>query len=169
MQKILILVDDIYEDLEFWYPRIRLEEAGFRVIVAGPAAAHSYKGKHGYPCKSDISFQEINNKDFMGVIIPGGYAPDRIRRHKEVLEAVHQFDKENKLVAFICHAGWVACSAKILKGRKATSFSGIKDDLENAGAHWTDEAVVVDSNLISSRCPSDLPVFLKAILHFLKG
>jgi protease I len=168
MQKILLLVDDIYEDLEFWYPRIRLEEAGFRVIVAGPAAGHPYKGKHGYPCKSDISFQEVRTKDFQGVIIPGGYAPDRIRRHKDIVETVHQFDQEKKLVAIICHSAWVACSAKILKGRKVTSFSAIKDDLENAGAHWMDEPVVVDHNLISSRTPSDLPVFMKAILQFLR-
>lgn len=94
MQKILLLVDEFYEDLEFWYPRIRLEEAGFRVIVAGSASSHLYKGKHGYPCKSDISFQDIKSHDFQGVVIPGGYAPDRIRRHKEVLDAVHQLDTE---------------------------------------------------------------------------
>ena len=113
MQKILLLVDDIYEDLELWYPRIRLEEAGFPVIVAGPLSGHLYKGKYGYPCKADISFQEIKSQDFQGVVIPGGYAPDRMRRNREVLDAVHEFDKEKKLVAFICHGGWVACSAKI--------------------------------------------------------
>lgn len=167
MQKVLILVDDIYEDLEFWYPRIRLEEAGFRIIVAGPSAGHPYKGKHGYPCKSDIAFQDIKPSEFIGVIIPGGYAPDRMRRHKAVLDAVHAFDAAKKLVAFICHGGWVPCSAKIMKGRKVTSFSAIKDDIENAGAEWVDEPVVVDRNMISSRTPADLPVFLKAIVHYL--
>jgi protease I len=168
MKKILVLVDDIYEDLEFWYPRIRLEEAGFRVIVAGPDAGRVYKGKHGYPCKSDISFKEIKVEEFLGVVIPGGYAPDRMRRHQDVLDAVHAFDKAKKIVAFICHGGWVPASAKILKGRKITSFSAIRADMENAGAHWVDEAVVVDDNLITSRSPADLPVFLKAILQFLK-
>jgi len=169
MKKVLVLVDDIYEDLELWYPKIRLEEAGFHVIVAGPLGKHLYKGKHGYPCQSDIAFKEISVQEYQGVIIPGGYAPDRMRRHQELLDAVHAFDQAHKLVAFICHAGWVPSSAKILKGRKITSFSAIKDDMENAGAHWVDEAVVVDDNLISSRTPADLPFFLKAILQFLKA
>jgi protease I len=167
MKKILVLVDELYEDLELWYPKIRLEEAGFHVIVAGPAAKTLYKGKHGYPCPSDIAFKEIHVPEYQGVIIPGGYAPDRMRRHQEVLDAVHAFDKAEKLVAFICHAGWVPSSAKILKGRKITSFFAIRDDMEHAGAHWVDAAVVVDHNLISSRKPADLPLFLKAILHFL--
>lgn len=167
MQKILLLVDDLYEDLELWYPKIRLEEAGFQVVVAGPEAKKVYQGKHGYPCTSDIKFQDIDTKEVAGVVIPGGYAPDRIRRHEEALEAVSACDKGKKLVAFICHGGWVACSAKILKGRKVTSFSAIRVDMENAGAHWADAEVVVDHNMISSRKPADLPAFMKAILHFL--
>jgi len=169
MKKILVLVDDLYEDLELWYPKIRLEEAGFHVIVAGPDAKSLYKGKHGYPCQSDIAFKDIRVPEYQGVIIPGGYAPDRMRRYQEVLDAVHAFDHAKKLVGFICHAGWVPSSAKILKGRKITSFSAIKDDMENAGAHWVDEPVVVDQNLVSSRKPADLPLFLKAILQFLKA
>ena len=168
MKKILVVVDEIYEDLELWYPKIRLEEAGFHVEVAGPITGNTFQGKHGYPCKSTISFKDIRVDDFAGIVIPGGYAPDRMRRHKELLDAVHAFDKAKKLVAFICHGGWVPASAKILKGRKITSFSAIRVDMENAGAHWSDEAVVVDHNLISSRSPADLPFFLKAILGFLK-
>jgi len=169
MKKILILVDDLYEDLEFWYPRIRLEEAGFHVIVAGPQAAHGYKGKHGYPCSSDISFKEIKPQEFAGVVIPGGYAPDRIRRHSEALHAVKDINAAKKCIAFICHGGWVPISAHIVKGRKLTGFSAIKDDLENAGAHFVDERVVIDGNFVTSRSPADLPFFLRGILQVLNA
>ncbi|HEY2811102.1 MAG TPA: type 1 glutamine amidotransferase domain-containing protein [Rhabdochlamydiaceae bacterium] len=168
MAKIVVLVEEIYEDLELWYPKLRLEEAGFHVSVAGPIAGHVYAGKHGYPCKADLTFKDVKAADFKGVVIPGGYAPDRIRRHAEALKIVHECDKAKKLVACICHGGWVAISAKILQGRKVTSFSAIRDDMENAGARWSDEPVIVDHNLISSRTPADLPSFLKAILHFLE-
>jgi deglycase len=168
MQKILILVDEIYNDMELWYPKYRLEEADFHVVIAGPAAGHTYTGKYGCPCKADISFKDIKVSAYEGIVIPGGYAPDRMRRHAEAVHAVKEFDSAKKLVAFICHGGWVPISAKICKGRKVTSFSAIKDDLENAGAHWVDEAVVVDHNFVTSRTPDDLPVFLKAILQFLK-
>lgn len=168
MKKVLILVDDLYEDLEFWYPKIRLEEAGLHVIIAGPQAGHEYKGKHGYPCTTHIAFKEINPQACSGVLIPGGYAPDRIRRYPEALHAVREIDTSKKLVAFICHGGWVPISARIVKGRKLTGFSAIKDDLENAGAHFVDEPVVIDDNFVTSRSPADLPFFLKAILEVLK-
>jgi len=167
MKKVLILVDDLYEDLEFWYPKIRLEEAGFHLTVAGPEAKHSYSGKHGYPCTTDICFKDIKSEEFVGVVIPGGYAPDRIRRSPEALRAVKEMDKAKKLIAFICHGGWVPISAHIVKGRKLTGFSAIKDDLENAGAHFVDERVVIDGNFVTSRTPADLPFFMKGILEII--
>jgi protease I len=168
MKKVIILVEELYEDLELWYPKIRLEEAGYPVIVAGPLAAHTYKGKHGYPCKAEMSFKEALSVPTIGVVIPGGYAPDRMRRSAEALHIVKKSFDEGKVVAFICHAGWVPISAKILKGKKVTSFIAIKDDLENAGATWQDKDVVVDGNLISSRHPGDLSVFVKTIIEHLR-
>ncbi len=164
MKKIVIFVEEIYEDLELWYPKIRLEEAGHLVPVAGPVAGHVYKGKHGYPCKADLSFKEVNASLLAGVVIPGGFAPDRLRHSPEVLNIVREVYASGKMVAFICHGGWVAISAKILKGKRATGTIAIKDDLENAGALWIDQAVVIDERLISSRTPADLPQFAKAIL-----
>lgn len=167
MKKILIFVHDMYEDLELWYPKIRLEEAGFKTEVAGPESGKIYNGKHGYPCKADLSFDSMQSHSYVGLVIPGGYAPDKIRRSSKALEMVKQMNEEKKMIAFICHAGWVPISAKILKGKKVTGFSAIKDDLENAGAHYIDRAVVVDGNLITSRTPEDLPDFCKAMLQFL--
>jgi protease I len=135
--------------------------------VAGPSAGQVYKGKHGYPCKTDIAFEEAAAKDFAGILIPGGFAPDKMRQSAKVLKLVKEFDAAKKMIAFICHGGWVPISAKVLKGRKATSYIGIKDDMENAGAIWSDEAVVIDKNLISSRTPRDLPPFGKALVDFL--
>lgn len=167
-KKVLLLVEDLYEDLEFYYPKIRLEEEAIKVIVAGPNK-RVYHGKKGLPAEPDITFSEINPNDYDGVVIPGGFAPDKLRRYQEVLDLVKKYDDEKKLIAFICHAGWVPISAKILKGRKATSFSAIKDDMINAGAKWEDAPVVVDENLISSRTPDDLGEFCKAIIKFLIG
>ncbi len=167
MKKVIILVEELYEDLELWYPKIRLEEAGGQVIVAGPLAGHTYNGKHGYPCKAEMSFKEALAVSSAAVVIPGGYAPDRIRRSPEALQIVKKSFDEGKVIAFICHGGWVPISAKILKGKKVTSFIAIKDDLENAGAIWQDKDVVIDGNLISSRHPEDLSVFAKAIVDHL--
>lgn len=164
MNSILIFVEEMYEDLELWYPKIRLEEAGFKTVIAGPEAGKTYQGKHGYPCKADIDFDKVDVSRFAALVIPGGYAPDKIRRHARALEIVKQMNEAKKPIAFICHAGWVPISAKILKGKKATCFSSIKDDLENAGAHYFDQPVVVDGNLISSRTPADLPEFCKALI-----
>jgi len=168
VKKIIVFVEELYEDLELWYPKIRLEEAGHKVMVAGPVAGQVYKGKHGYPCKADISFKEVVASELSGLVIPGGFAPDRLRRSAEVLDIVRKVHEKGEPVAMICHAGWVAISAKILKGKKATSLMAIKDDMENAGVTWLDEPVVVDQNLISSRTPADLPFFAKALLEQLK-
>lgn len=169
MRAILIFVHEVYEDLELWYPKIRLEEAGFKIHVAGPEAGKIYTGKHGYPCKSDISIDQIQAESFAGLVIPGGFAPDKLRRIPKVLDIVQQMHKAKKPIAFICHAGWVPISAKILRNRHVTGVSAIKDDLENAGAHFFDHPVVVDENLISSRTPADLPDFCKALLKFLSS
>ena len=167
MRTILIFVHEIYEDLELWYPKIRLEEAGFKTLVAGPEAGKTFLGKHGYPCKSDASYDTLQAGSFAGLVIPGGFAPDKLRRSPKVLEIVREMHEAKKPIAFICHAGWVPISAKILKGRHVTGVSAIKDDLENAGARFSDLPVVVDGNLISSRTPSDLPVFCKEFLKAL--
>jgi protease I len=168
MKQVIVFIEELYEDLELWYPKIRLEEAGYQVIVAGPIAGHTYNGKYGYPCKAEMSFKEALSISSVGIVIPGGYAPDRMRRSAEALQIVKTSFDKGKIIAFICHAGWVPISAKIVKGKNVTSFIAIKDDLENAGAIWQDKDVVVDGNLISSRFPADLPVFTKTIIEHLE-
>jgi protease I len=166
-QRVLIFVDQAYEDLELWYPKIRLQEEGMKVLVAGPEKK-AYSGKNGYPCTPDLTIAEAKSSDFDGLVIPGGYAPDKLRRIPRVLELVREFNEAGKTVAMICHAGWVPISAKILRGRKVTGVAAIKDDLENAGATFLDQSVVVDQNLVSSRTPADLPDFCKAIIAKLR-
>ena len=162
-QRVLVFVEQVYEDLELWYPKLRLIEAGMDVVVAGPEKI-VYAGKNGYPCRADRTLDEVKSEEFDALVIPGGFAPDKLRRLPRVLELVRDFDKAGKPIAIICHAGWVPISAKILKGRKVTGVSAIKDDLENAGATFLDQAVVVDGHIISSRTPADLPDFCRAIL-----
>ena len=164
-KNILMFVDDVYEDLELWYPKLRLVEEGATVVVAGPEANKIYKGKNGYPCKSDVSYNNVEEKDFDGLVLAGGFAPDKLRRVPKVLELTKQFNDSKKLVAHICHAGWITISAKIMKGYKCTSTPGIKDDIENAGAVWVDEPLVIDRNMVSSRRPDDLPLFCKGIIE----
>src|SRR5215831_16773358 len=169
MQKtVLTFVDDIYEDLELWYPKLRLEEAGFATRVAGPELK-MYSGKHGYPAKADALISEMKSSDFCGLLIPGGFMPDKLRRDPKVLSLTREFFEQGKLVAFICHGGWIPISARILNGKRAAGSAGIKDDLENAGAIWVDEPVVIDGNLISSRTPKDLAPFAEAMVNFLNS
>lgn len=163
---LLTFVDDIYEDLELWYPKLRLEEAGFGMRVAGPELK-TYTGKHGYPAQADALISEMNSRDFIGLLVPGGFMPDKLRRDPKVLSLTREFFEQGKLVAFICHGGWIPISAKILEAKRVTGSRGIKDDLENAGGIWVDEPVVVDGNLISSRTPKDLAPFAKAMVDFL--
>ncbi len=165
-KKILAFVGDIYEDLELWYPKLRLEEAGFATTLAGEEV-RKFEGKNGYPATADALVADVKSSDFAGLLIPGGFMPDKLRRNKDVLRLTREFHEQGKLVAFICHGGWIPISAKILKGKRATGTTAIKDDLENAGAIWVDEPLVVDGNLISSRVPKDLPVFAKAMVDFL--
>ena len=164
MESILIFVDQNYEDLELWYPKIRMEEAGFKSVVAGPKAKETYQAKHGYPCIAEVSYEEVQSKDYEALIIPGGFSPDRIRRNLKALSIVKEIYEAKKPIAFICHGGWVPISAKILRDKNVTGTLAIRDDLENAGATFLDQPVVVDGNLISSRTPKDLPEFTKAIL-----
>lgn len=166
-KKVLILVEELYQDLELWYPRLRLIEGGAEVTVAGPKKGE-YRGKNGYPVFAEISFDKVKPDHYDALVIPGGYAPDRLRRYEKVIEIVRKMNAQGKIIAFICHAGWVLISADILRGKKATCFHAIKDDLVNAGAEYIDAAVVVDGNLISSRIPQDLPEFCKAIIAKLK-
>ena len=166
---IAILVEEIYEDLELWYPLLRMREAGATVTVVGPEAGKTYNSKHGYPAPADKSIQEVKAEQFDAVIIPGGYAPDRMRRHPAMVALVREAALKNKIVAAICHAGWMLASAGVLQGKNVTCFFSIKDDLVHAGANYQDAEVVVDGNLITSRQPADLPAFCQAIIGALAG
>ena len=163
---LLAFVEDIYEDLELWYPKLRLEEAGYGLALAGPEL-RTYSGKHGYPARAEALLSDVRSADFGGLLIPGGFMPDKLRRDPKVLALTREFFEQGKLVAFICHGGWIPISAKILRGRRATGSLGIKDDLENAGAIWVDAPVVVDGNLVSSRTPRDLAPFALAMVDYL--
>jgi len=164
-----MFVDDVYEDLELWYPKLRLQEAGAGVTVAGPVANGLYSGKHGYPCRADAAISAVRADDFDGVVIPGGFMPDKLRRDPQVLQLVRDFSQAGKLVAAICHGGWIPISAGVYRGVRVTGSPGIKDDLINAGAQWEDAAVVVDRHFVSSRKPDDLPDFCRSLLQVLAG
>lgn len=167
MKKIAVLIEDHYQVLEAWYPYLRLREEGIGTVFVG-TGKEAYISKEGYPAPQDLSITKAKPVDFDGVVIPGGYAPDLLRRHKSVNTFVRKIFQSGKLVAAICHAGWVLVSADILEGKKATCFFAIKDDLVNAGANFVDKEVVVDTNLITSRNPYDLPAFCREIIRFLK-
>lgn len=163
----LIFVGDDYEDLELWYPKLRLIEAGATVTVAGPEARKTYKGKHGYPCESDAAVANIDPHQFDGVVIPGGWMPDKLRRDPQVLQLTRHFAEAKKLVASVCHGPWINISAGVCKGVRMTSSPGIKDDCLNAGAEWTDAPVIVDRHFVTSRKPADLPAFCEKIIEVL--
>ena len=167
-QHILVLTGPDYEDLELWYPKLRLLEAGRTVTVAAPEAGATYHGKNGYPCISDACIHDIDSQDYQGLILPGGWMPDKLRREPKALELVREFNESAKMIAAICHGGWIAISAGVYHGVKVTGSLGIKDDLINAGATWVDEPVVVDRHFISSRKPEDLPAFCKGIFQVLE-
>jgi len=163
-RKALVLAADDFEDMELLYPVYRLIEEDVAVTVAG-LDGHPVRGKKGHgPVPVDTTVDQVAEADFDALVIPGGYAPDKLRRSDAVLSLVRAFDDAGKPIAFICHAGWVPISAKILKGRQATSVGAIRDDMVNAGTDWVDEATVVDGNLISARTPADLGPWMKALL-----
>lgn len=167
-KKILCFVGDIYEDLELWYPKLRFIEAGAEVVLAGQAAGVVYAGKNGYPCRSDVAITDMDALDFDGVLCPGGFMPDKLRRDPKVLQLIRDFSAAAKLVAAICHGGWMPISAGVYKNVRVTGSPGIKDDLVNAGALWENRAVVVDHNFVSSRKPDDLPDFCIACIDVLR-
>jgi protease I len=165
---VLIFAGPLYEDLELWYPKIRLEEEGVRTVIAG-TGEKTYQGKRGYPLTVDASVDDLSAASFQGLVIPGGYAPDVMRRSKKLLQLTREIYEADKPVAFICHAGWVPISAGIVRGKRGTSVGAIKDDLVNAGMLWEDSPVVIDGNLISSRTPADLPQFMRALIKALES
>ena len=165
---LLAFVDDIYDDLELWYPKLRLEEAGYTTRLVS-TELKTFTGKHGYPAKADLLLSDVLASDYAALLIPGGFMPDTLRRNERVLSLTREIFDAGKLVAFICHGGWIPISAKILRGKKVTGSRGIKDDLENAGGIWIDAPVVVDGNLISSRTPLYLAAFAKAMVDYLQA
>jgi len=164
-KKVAIFVEDMFNVFEFWYPFYRLKEAGADVVVVGSGRKFQFTGKPATEITVDASIDEVSVQEFSGLVIPGGYAPDMMRRVPAMVEFVAEFDRQKKVIAAICHAGWMLSSAKILGGRKVTSFFAIKDDLVHAGAHWLDEPVVVDGNLVTSRTPDDLPLFMPEVIR----
>lgn len=168
--KILIFVGNEYEDMELQYPKYRLIEAGYDVIVAGLEPAGTvYHGKHGYPQKSDACVDDLKAEDFVGLVVPGGWMPDKLRRYESVLKLTREIHAAGKMVASICHGPWIDISAGIVKGATYTCTPGIKDDVNNAGGTWVDKPLVVDGNHVTSRKPDDLPEFAKGMLQVLEG
>lgn len=168
-KRVLIFTGDIYEDLELWYPKLRLEEAGAATTLAGPEAKAKYAGKNGYPCLSDVAIDDVQASDFDALVVPGGFMPDKLRRDPKVLQLVRDFHAAGKPIAAICHGGWIPISAGVYRGIRVTGSPGIKDDLINAGGLYEDAAVVVDRNHVSSRKPDDLPDFCRELIRLMIG
>jgi protease I len=166
-KRVAILAENLYQEMELWVPYYRLKEEGAEVQVVGSGGATGYTSKHGYPVSVDVQAEQANAVEYDAVVIPGGFAPDLMRRSAAMLRLVREAFQQGKVVAAICHAGWVPASAGILAGKRATSFFSIKDDLVHAGATWVDEEVVVDGNLITSRKPDDLPAFCREVVRAL--
>lgn len=164
---IAYLIEEGFEDLEFWVPLMRLREEGARVTVVGTGSADHYQGKHCLTAKPDLSAAEVGPEDFDAVVVPGGWAPDKLRRYTPVLDLVRGLYQQGKIVASICHAGWVLASAGIVKGHKATGSTGIKDDMQNAGATWVDEPAFRDGNLVWGRVVDDIPDFCRELVQAL--
>jgi protease I len=165
-KKLVIFVEKLYEDLELWYPYIRMKEEGATVVLVGPKM-DTYSGKHGIPATPEKTIDQIDASDFDALIIPGGYSPDHMRRTPEMVDFVKKMVELNKPVATICHGGWMLASANVVKNKKVTGFYSIKDDLVHAGGNWLDEPVVNSDNIITSRNPGDLPDFCRAIISAL--
>jgi len=163
-KRVAVLAEDFYEDLELWYPLLRLREAGAETFVVGTGTKEEYSSKYGHPVKVDLTADQVSAAEVNAIVVPGGYAPDKLRRYPAVLNLVRDAFEQGKVVAAICHAGWVLVSAGILKGKRVTSVPAIKDDMANAGATWLNEEVVRDGNLITSRTPADLPAFCRTII-----
>ena len=168
-KRVIILAEEMYNEHELWYPYYRLKEAGVDVTLVGSGSSLTYKAKSGLEVSVDTSADHVSAADYDGIVIPGGYAPDRMRRSPSMVKLVKDFFDQGKVVAAICHAGWMLASAEIIKGKTVTCFFAIKDDLIHAGANYVDHEVVVDGNLITSRQPDDLPAFMRAVIAGLQG
>jgi protease I len=168
-QRIACLVADEFEDLELWYPVIRCREEGAVVELVGETRGAVYTGKYGLPATADVAFADAREAAYDALLVPGGWAPDKLRRFPAVLSLVREMDRKGKPIGQICHAGWVLASAGILTGRRVTSTPGIRDDMSNAGAEWVDAPVVVDRNVVSSRRPPDLPDYMRAFMEVAGG
>ncbi len=168
-KRVAVLVEKLYEDLELWYPVLRLREAGCKVQIVGPKAGETYASKHGYPAKSEVSAADVKAADFDAIIIPGGYSPDHLRRHQSILTLLRDAAEQGKVLAAICHGPWMLCSTRCIKGKRVTGFFAIRDDVENAGGIWEDQACVVDGNIVTSRTPDDLPAFMEGIFSAMAG
>jgi protease I len=166
-KRVAVLVEQKYEELEVWYPVYRLREAGCEVVLIGPKAGETYPSKLGYPAKADLAAADAQADRFAALVIPGGFSPDYVRRSDAMLKFVRDMVAQAKPIAAICHGPWVLCSTNALKGRKATGFHSIKDDMVNAGATYVDQEVCIDGNIITSRKPDDLPAFLRALMDLL--
>lgn len=166
--RVAVLAEDQYETLELWYPLLRLREAGAEVVVVGPEAGATYRSKEGYPVRADAAADAVRAEEFDAVIVPGGYAPDRMRRHEAMVRLVRDAFRLGRIVAAICHGGWLLAEADVARGRTVTCFHSIKTDLVNAGAHYVDQEVVRDGQLVTSRVPADLPAFLRTIVGALQ-
>ena len=166
-KKVAVLIENLYQDQEAWYPYYRLKEEGAEVLFVGPEKGEAYQSKKGYPAVSELGINEAASDNFDAVVIPGGYAPDLMRRTPAMVAFVKEMHKKGKIVAAICHAGWMLASADIIRGKTVTSFFAIKDDVVNAGGNYVDEEVVRDGNIITSRKPDDLPAFCSAIIETL--
>jgi protease I len=164
MKTAVVFVEDLYQEMEVWVPAYRLREAGLKTVFVGTGKPE-YKSKLGYPVKADVDVKDVKASEVDVLVVPGGFAPDYLRRHEAVSRLVRDVDRAGKPIGAICHALWVLCSAGILKGRRVTSFFAIKDDVVNAGANWVDEEVVVDRNLVTSRRPDDLPAFCRELVN----
>ena len=166
-KRVAILAENLYQEMELWVPYYRLKEEGAEVKVVGGGGAKTYTSKHGYPVPVDVQADQVSAVEFDAVVVPGGYAPDMMRRHPAMLKLVREAAQQGKVVAAICHAGWMLASADVVRGKRVTSFFSIKDDMVNAGAQWIDQEVVVDGTLITSRRPDDLPAFCREIVKSL--
>jgi len=168
MKKIAILIEDLFDDKELLYPYYRMLEEGFTVDLIGAEKNFTYKSKFGMPLKSDVASKDVSANDYDAVIIPGGFSPDYMRRTPATVNFVREINAQLKPVAAICHGPWLMISSCDLRGRKLTGFHSVRVDIENAGASYLDQEVVVDGNYITSRTPNDLPAFTKAIINSLK-
>ncbi len=164
---VVVLLGPEFEDLEFWVPVMRLQEEGATVIIAGPKAGETLKGKNGLPARAELAFEEVNPAKVDAIVIPGGWAPDKLRRYESVRRLVRTLYEAQKIVGMICHAGLVGISAGIVRGHEATGSEGIKDDLINAGAIWKDEPALRSGNIVWGRVVPDIPAFCRELVKAL--